>query len=29
MRAVLVGLFVDLGHFAKFSGVHCMLEKPS
>ena len=27
--AVLVGLFVNLGSFAKFSGVHCMQENPS
>ena len=29
MRAVLVGLLVELGCYAKFSGVHCMQENPS
>ena len=29
MGAVLVGLFMDLGPFAKFSGLHCMQENPS
>ena len=28
-EAVLVGLLVELGSFAKFSGVHCMQENPS
>ena len=29
MKAVLVGLLVEFGTFAKFSGVHCMQEIPS
>ena len=29
MGAVLVSLLVELGSFAKFSGVHCMQEIPS
>ena len=29
MGAVLVGLLVELGSFAKFSGVHCMQDNPS
>ena len=29
MEAVLVGLLVELGSFAKFLGVHCMQENPS
>ena len=29
MGAVLVGLFVELSPFAKFSGVHFMQENPS
>ena len=29
MGAVLVGQLVELGSFAKFSGVYCMQENPS
>ena len=29
MGAVLVALLVELGSFAKFSGLHCMQEDPS
>ena len=29
MGAVLVGLLVELGSFATFSGMHCMQENPS
>ena len=28
MRAELVGMLVELGPFPKFSGLHCMQEKP-